>query len=182
MTRAWYCTLLVAVFLAAVPALAQWKPERTVEVVVFSAPGGGNDKTARLMQKIWSETKEVDAIINNKVGGGGSVAYSYVSHKVGDPHVLVVAQAGLNTNHISALSPVSYTDLTPLALVGTEPVGLTVRTDAPFKTVREFADQLEKDPQSLAISVGSTRGAVNHFLRFDDGRTLLWLPTRGENL
>jgi putative tricarboxylic transport membrane protein len=131
--------------------------------VVFSAPGGGNDKTARVMQKIWSETKLLDAVINNKVGGGGAVAYSYVSHKVGDPHVVVVAQAGLNTNHISGLSPVHYTDLKPLALVGTEPVGLSVRSDAPFKTVRDLADQLRKDPQSLAMSVGSTRGAVNHF-------------------
>ena len=163
MSRPLNC-LLFAALLAALPTVhAQWKPERTVEVVVFSAAGGGNDKTARVMQKIWSENKMLDAAVNNKVGGGGSLAYSYISQKAGDAHFVVVAQAGLITNRISGLSPISYTDLTPLAFVGDEPVGLTVRADAPFKTVRDFADQLKKDPQSLSISVGSTRGAVNHF-------------------
>jgi putative tricarboxylic transport membrane protein len=163
MSRSLHC-LLLAAFLVALPAAhAQWKPERTVEVVVFSAAGGGNDKTARVMQKIWTENKMLDAVVNNKVGGGGSLAYSYMGQKAGDAHFVVVAQAGLITNRISGLSPIHYTDLTPLAFIGDEPVGLTVRADAPFKTVRDFADQLKKDPQSLSISVGSTRGAVNHF-------------------
>lgn len=157
-------SLLFAALLAAVPAAhAQWKPERTVEVVVFSAPGGGNDKSARVMHKIWTENKMLDAVVTNKVGGGGSLAYTYVSQKTGDPHFVVIAQAGLITNRISGLSPIHYADLTPLAFVGNEPVGLTVRADAPYKTVKEFAGQLKKDPQSLAIAVGSTRGAVNHF-------------------
>ena len=163
MSRPLNC-LLFATLLAALPtAYAQWKPERTVEVVVFSAAGGGNDKTARVMQKIWSENKMLDAAVNNKVGGGGSLAYSYISQKAGDAHFVVVAQAGLITNRISGLSPISYTDLTPLAFVGNEPVGLAVRADSPFKTIRDFADQLKRDPQSLSIAVGSTRGAVNHF-------------------
>ena len=163
MSRPLHC-LFFAALLAALPAAhAQWKPERTVEVVVFSAAGGGNDKTARVMQKIWTENKMLDAVVVNKVGGGGSLAYSYMGQKAGDAHFVVVAQAGLITNRISGLSPIHYTDFTPLAFVGDEPVGLTVRPDAPFKTVRDFADQLKKDPQSLSISVGSTRGAVNHF-------------------
>jgi putative tricarboxylic transport membrane protein len=161
MSRPLLCLFIA--FLPALPAHAQWKPARTVEVVVFSAPGGGNDKTARVMHRIWSENKMLDAVVTNKVGGGGSLAYAYVGQKTGDPHVVVIAQAGLVTNHISGLSQIHYADLTPLALVGNEPVGLTVRADAPYKTLREFADQLKKDPQSLPISVGSTRGAVNHF-------------------
>ncbi len=149
--------------LVPITAQAQWKPERTVEVVVFAAPGGGNDKTARVLHKIWTESRMLDAVVTNKVGGGGSVAYSYISQKPGDGHVIAIAQAGLITNHITGRSPLQYTDLTPLAFVGNEPVGLAVRSDSPYKSLREFADQLKKDPQSLAISVGSTRGAINHF-------------------
>ena len=33
----------------------------------------------------------------------------------------------------------------------------------PYKTLKDFVAQLKKDPSSLSISVGSTRGAVNHF-------------------
>jgi putative tricarboxylic transport membrane protein len=155
-------TLSLATFISCT-AQAQWKPERTVEVVVFAAPGGGNDKTARVMHKIWTENRMLEAVVTNKVGGGGSVAYSYISQKPGDAHVIAITQAGLITNHITGRSPIQYTDLTPLAFVGNEPVGLAVRADSPYKGLREFADQLKKDPQSLAISVGSTRGAINHF-------------------
>lgn len=157
--------LICALALYSIGAYAQpvWKPERTVEVVVFAAPGGGNDKSARVMHKIWQETKLVDAVVTNKVGGGGSLAYTYVSQKAGDAHHIAIAQAGLITNHITGRSPLHYSDLTPLSFVGSEPVALAVRVDSPYKTLKEFVDQLRKDPASLSISVGSTRGAINHF-------------------
>jgi putative tricarboxylic transport membrane protein len=97
------------------------------------------------------------------VGGGGSLAYTYISQKTGDPHSIAIAQAGLVTNHITGRSPLHFTDLTPLAFVGSEPVGLAVRAESPYRDLRELVDSLKKDPQSLSISVGSTRGAINHF-------------------
>lgn len=152
------------IFIACPTAHAQaWKPDRAVEVVVFAAPGGGNDKSARVMQKIWQETKMFDAVVTNKVGGGGSLAYTYVSQKSGDGHAIAIAQAGLITNHITGRSPIHYNDVTPLAFVGSEPAALAVRVDSPYRNLGEFMAQLKKDPVSLAISVGSTRGAINHF-------------------
>ena len=150
-------------FASSVDAQTAWKPERTVEVVVFAAPGGGNDKSARVMHKIWQETKLLDAVVTNKVGGGGSLAYTYVSQKTGDAHHIAIAQAGLNTNHITGRSPIHYSDVTPLAFVGSEPVALAVRADSPYRTLKDFAEKLKKDPAALSISVGSTRGAINHF-------------------
>jgi len=101
--------------------------------------------------------------VTNKVGGGGSLAYTYVSQKTGDAHHIAIAQAGLNTNHITGRSPLHYSDLTPLAFVGSEPVALAVRADSPYRTLKDFVEQMRKDPASLSISVGSTRGAINHF-------------------
>jgi putative tricarboxylic transport membrane protein len=154
---------LVAALLPAQASHAQWKPDRTVEVVVFAAAGGGNDKAARQLQRIWQEGRMLDATVANKVGGGGSVAYSYTIQKPGDGLTIALAQAGLLTNHITGRSPISLADLTVLPYIGTEPVALAVRADSPYKTLKEFVAQLRKDPQSLSISVGSTRGAVNHF-------------------
>lgn len=154
---------LPALLSTAAHAQSAWKPEKTVEVVVFAAPGGGNDKSARVMHKIWQETKLVDAVITNKVGGGGSLAYTYISQKTGDGHFIAIAQAGLNTNHITGRSPLHFNDITPLSFVGNEPAALAVRADSPYKTLKDFVEQLKKDPSSLAISVGSTRGAINHF-------------------
>src|SRR5688500_20192611 len=65
---------LAASFVAA-PAAAQWKPDRPVEIIVGSAPGGGNDKSARVMQRIFKDIGLVEVNVVNRVGGGGAVAY-----------------------------------------------------------------------------------------------------------
>ena len=152
-----------ALSLGMAAAYAQaWKPEKPVEIVVGSAAGGGNDKSARVIQKVWTDTKVVESVVSNKVGGGGTIAYSYVSLK-NDAHFIAVAQAGLITNHITGRSTLSLDDVTPLSYVGAEPVALTVRADSPYKNVKQFLEQLKKDPQSLSVSVGSTLGGTNHF-------------------
>lgn len=145
------------------PVQAQWKPDRPVEIVVGSAPGGGNDKSARVMQRIFKDMGLAEINVVNRVGGGGAVAYTYVSQRSADGASIALAQAGLNTNHITGRSPLHYTDMTPLAFVGNEPVGLAVRADSPFKTLKDLVAQLKKDPQSVSMSTGSTRGATNHF-------------------
>lgn len=148
---------------AVTPASAQWKPDRPTELIVGSAAGGGNDKSARVMQKIFKDSGLGELNVINRVGGGGAVAYTYVSQKSGEGSSIALAQAGLNTNHIAGRSPLHYTDMTPLAFAGNEPVGLAVRADSPHKTLKDLVAQLKKDPQSLSLSTGSTRGATNHF-------------------
>src|ERR1043166_539316 len=162
--------LLAALTLAApVAAHAQapipaWRPDKAVEVVVPTAAGGGNDKTARTLQKIWQDNKWIDpSAVVNKVGGGGAVAYAYLNQHPGDGHYVCIAQAGLVTNFISGKSTINYTDLSLLVNLGSEPVAIAVRGDSPIKSLKDFVERLQKDPQSLSISTGSTLGATNHF-------------------
>ena len=43
------------------PAAGQpaWRPEKPVEIVITTAPGGSNDQVARIIQKIWQDEKLV---------------------------------------------------------------------------------------------------------------------------
>lgn len=159
---AWGCASLLMLGSVGAHAQSTWKPEKPVEIIVGSAAGGGNDKTARVLQKIMSETKTAEAVVTNKVGGGGGIAYSFVSQK-SDPHFIGVAQAGLITNHITGRNPLALSAVTPLSYVGSEPVALTVRADSPYKDLKQFLEQIKKDPASLSVSVGSTLGGTNHF-------------------
>jgi len=156
------CAALYAATCGAQPA---WTPERSVEIVVGSAPGGGNDKTGRALLKIWQENKWLEnATVSNKVGGSGAVAYTYTSQNAGDGHRIAVARTGLLTNHIRGLSPVNYTTVTPLAMVADDPMALTVRADSEIRTVNDLIARWKTDPQSLSISLGSSVGSTTHFL------------------
>lgn len=148
------------------PATAQptWKPERAVELVVQSAPGGGTDTTARLIQKIWQTSKMVDASVsvNNQAGGGGNVALAYVSQKTGDAHTLSLGAATVLTTQIAGNSDFNYADFTPLAVLNSEFLVFAVRTDSPIKTAKDLIEKLGKDPASLSIAIGTGVGGVNH--------------------
>jgi putative tricarboxylic transport membrane protein len=100
----------------------------------------------------------------NKPGGGGALAYTYVSQHPGDGHYIAVVRKGVLTNHILGRSQLHYTELTPLAEMANEPNALAVRGDSPMKTARDLAEQLKADSQTITTSVGSTRGGPSHMM------------------
>ncbi len=160
---------LLAVCIAAIalPSAAQpaWKPDKTVEIVVTAGPGGGNDRNARLMQKIWQEAKLLDnVVVQNKAGAGGALAYTYTNQTPGDGHRIVIARTGLISNNILGLSPLSYTDMTPIALMGFQAMSLVVRGDSGIRNVKDLVARWKTDPQSVSISLGGTRGSATHFV------------------
>jgi putative tricarboxylic transport membrane protein len=53
-------------------------------------------------------------------------------------------------------------DATPLAQLMSEPEGILVPADSPFKTVDDFVEAWKEDPGSLAIGGGSSPGGPDH--------------------
>ena len=62
-----------------------WSPQKNVEIVVGSAPGGSNDKTARSVERALVTGKLVPTSVTvaNKPGGGSSIAFTYVTQHPG---------------------------------------------------------------------------------------------------
>jgi putative tricarboxylic transport membrane protein len=148
------------------PVQAQntWKPQNQVEISVPSAPGGGTDHTARMMQRIMQEHRlvEVPVTVNNKSGGGGLIALNYLKTFTGNAHYVQTASAVLLSNHIVGRSPVNYSDLTPLALLQSEYIVLAVKSDSQMRTAADLVERLKHDPASVSIAVGTTLGGANH--------------------
>src|SRR5262245_8380078 len=100
--------LAVAVLTAfvACSALAQstpaWKPSKPVEIIVGVGAGGGIDRTARLVQKIFQDRRllEVPSSVVNKPGGGGTIAQAYLNQHAGDAHYFEITATSLLTNNI----------------------------------------------------------------------------------
>jgi putative tricarboxylic transport membrane protein len=155
---------LAAVF-AAGQAQAQptWKPDRAVELIAMNAPGGGSDRTLRIMASIMQERRRIEVPVNvvNKPGGGGSIAYAYLNQHAGDGHYLQLASKSLLTNHIAGRGP-SYTDFTPVTFLFGEYVSVTVRPDSPLKSGKDMVERLKKDPGVLTFGIATSLGNPNH--------------------
>ena len=158
---------LVGVVLAAaaVHAVAQsWTPQRNVEIVAASGPGGSNDKTARTIERGLAAAKLVPTSITvvNRPGGGGTIAGTYVAQRSGDPHTLLVATSGIGSNHIIGASTLTLADFTPIAIMLQDYVVFAVATNSPLATGKDLAERLKKDPRSVTIGFANTFGGSRH--------------------
>jgi putative tricarboxylic transport membrane protein len=158
-------TAVLLSVLAVTTAWAQpaWRPEKQVEIILPTAPGGGNDTVARLMQKMLQEQKAVTTpiIVLNKSGGNQTVSVAYHAQHRADPHYLLFATSSFFTNHIQGLSPHSYRDFPALALAFVDYSAFMVPANSPFKTFGDLVERLKTDPESVAFSVVS-RGGTSH--------------------
>ena len=163
-------TLIPLIFTAiaafALPAQAQktWSPSRNVEIVVGSAPGGSNDKTARSVEKAIVEAKLIPTSLTvvNKPGGGSTIAFAYVRQKKADPHTLLVGTTALLSNHIVGTSTISYDDFTPIASLFNDYVVFAVNANSSIKTGKDLIAKLKENPQSVSIGFATTLGSHNH--------------------
>lgn len=159
-----FLLVVVAATGAAWAATPGWKPERPVELVIPTTPGGGQDRTARIIQKILQEDAALGVPVNitNKGGGGGNIAYGYLQQFKGDGHYLATASATLVTNHILGTSPFGYADFTPVAILYSEYIGFAVNAEGPMKTGADLLERLKRDPESVTFAFGTSRGNANH--------------------
>ena len=163
-SRALYAASALFAVLTAGNATAQaWKPEKAVEMVVINAPGGGSDRIARMMSTVMREKKLIDMPLNvvNKPGGGGNVAYTYLSQRPADGHYLSVGGKSILTSHIAGRG-LNYTEFTTVAHLFGEYISVVVKPDSPIKSGRELIERLKKDPSSLSFGIATSLGNPNH--------------------
>ena len=161
-------TVLIAVVMAQVPARGwaqpAWRPERQVELILPTAPGGGNDAFARLMQKMLQEQKLVPTpiLVMNKAGGNQTLSATYLS--AASRRSALPAVCDIQLHHEPdhrAWRRYNYTDFPALGLAFLDYSAFMVPANSPFKTMRDLIDRLKTDPESVAFSVIS-RGGTSH--------------------
>lgn len=142
-----------------------WVPQKAIEIVAPSAPGGSTDATARTIQRIlqYDNRVAVPVSVVNKPGGNQALALSYLNQHAGDAHYIAIANPTLNSNFITGISSLRFADLTPLALLSSEYTVLTVKADSPIGNVSDLVERLKNRPESIAIGI-TTRGGTNHLV------------------
>lgn len=163
--RLWTGAVLVAgagpgTLHAAAPA---WQPTKNVEIVIPGGTGGGQDRTARILQDIMQKgLVPTPVTVVNRPGGGGNLAYTYLNQFAGDGHYLATATATLLTNNILGVSPLNYTHFTPVSVLYGEYIGFATRADGHYRSGKDIIAQLKKAPDSVTFAFGTSRGNANH--------------------
>jgi putative tricarboxylic transport membrane protein len=141
-----------------------WTPQRNVEIVVSSVPGGSNDKTARTVERILVANKLMDATITvvNKPGGGGNIALTYLIQRPADGHTVMVATPAVLISHITGARAIGHNDLTPIASLFNDYTVFAVSSVSSIKTGDDLLGRLRKDPKSVPIGLGGSVGGLQH--------------------
>ena len=155
-----------ALAMSITPAMAQeWKPSRTVELVVGSAPGGSPDIMARLIQSIFQNTGLVpNSTVVNKPGAANTIGWAYLNQHAGDGHYVATFSPALIGNRIMGTTQLNYLDFTPLNILAREYVVLAVKGDSPITSLKELTALLKKDSQAVSFAFATARGNHNHIV------------------
>ncbi len=156
--------LSIAVLALVLPAAAQWKPTKPVDLIVHTGPGGGSDLLARAMVTMIEKEKLVPVRINviNKPGGNGAVAAAALVEKKGDANTIgLITSVWIAGPLTSSEAKVTVHDLKPIAQLMLEPAVFVVRSDSPYKTLKDFIEAAKARPGALKQSGGSVTSRDN---------------------
>ena len=165
-------------------ATAQDFPNRLIRIIVPFTPGGSNDVLARELaigfQAKWKES----AVVENKPGGGGTIAYVFLAKAPADGYTLMVAPASFTmVPHLSrnpGFNPL--TDYAPINLVIDVPFVMVVPPDVPAKTVQEFISLAKASPGKMtyaSVGVGTPQHLGGELFKMRAGVDLVHVPYRG---
>lgn len=178
----------VALSVAAACAYAQESyPSRAIQIIVPNPPGGMNQITAQPMSAVIERITKQPAPVVNKPGATAAVGTAYVATQKPDGYNILVTTPNIylvveknKAQHVE--SPYKLEQLQPLALTSADPLVLTVQTESPWKTVKEFVAEAKAKNGQLAFS-SSGPFAVTHvpFAQFLDvaGIHMRHVPTTG---
>lgn len=173
------------------PTHAQgFTPTRPIEFVVHTGPGGGNDLLARAISQMVEKEKllPVRMQVANKPGGGGIAAMAYMAEKKGETHTIALfANTWFNGPMMSKEARVTMAELTPIVRLVTEPGVVVVKSDSPYKTLKDFIDDAKKRPGELKQSggsIGSRDNIVRSLLMKNTGTNWAFIsfPGGGERI
>jgi tripartite-type tricarboxylate transporter receptor subunit TctC len=159
--------LLAAVALP-VPDAAAAYPDRPIEIINAFSPGGASDLAARLMAGYVSKKWGQPVNVINVTGGAGIIGTRQALAAKPDGYTLFC------DSHTAPMMGATQTDLpfqwdhrTFVARVTLDPVIFSVKQDAAWKDLREFAEQVRKQPKTLRygmVGLGVSTFAVPEFL------------------
>jgi tripartite-type tricarboxylate transporter receptor subunit TctC len=177
--------ILSGVSLPASLALAQSYPDHPIRIVVPFAAGGASDVVARAIAPKLTDKLGQSVIVENRTGAGGSLGVTQVVRGPADGYTLLLGSSSEIAQYPNVVSNPPYDalrDFTPIALIATVPLALTVIESLPVKSVPELLTYARQNPGKLnygSAGVGSSTHLAMLLLTSMTGTTMTHVPYRG---
>jgi tripartite-type tricarboxylate transporter receptor subunit TctC len=161
----WLAGLLLLAACSA-EAAAQQFPSKPITLVVPYAAGGNVDISARILQSGIGDALGQPIIIENRPGGGGTIAGAYVARATPDGYTLFVGSNGpIMLGPMTMPKPPYQWDqaFAPVSSLAVATNMLLARPTLPAKSVAELVAFGKKYPDKLTLATSSP-SSINHFL------------------
>lgn len=133
-------------------AAADDYPQRSIRVVVPSAPGGGGDFVARLIGEKMGRALKQSVVVENRGGGGGNIATEVVRSASPDGYTLLLTGNNHPLNvHLFKKAPYALADFVAVVEATRGPSVLVAANNAPFSTLQELIAQAKAQPNAIAF-------------------------------
>ena len=144
-------------------ATAQSYPAKPVRVIVTVAPGGGNDFVARLAGQKLGERLGQQFIIDNRPGGGGTVATALVAKAAPDGYTLLLGFVGplAMTPHVEKVGYDALRDFIGVSLLASSYHMLAVHPSLPARSVKQFIAFAKAHPGELNYASANIWGPTH---------------------
>ncbi|MCX7315248.1 MAG: tripartite tricarboxylate transporter substrate binding protein [Alphaproteobacteria bacterium] len=163
---------------------AQAFPDKLIRIIVPFTPGGSNDVVAREIATGLQAQVNQSVVVENKPGGGGAIAYSFVAKSPPDGYLMLVAPASFTMGPHLSRNPLfnPVTDFAPINLVADVPFAMVVPPSLPVRTVKEFIELARNSPNKLtfgSVGVGTPQHLGGELFKMHAGVDLIHVPFRG---
>jgi len=154
--------LSLALFLVvSVPLQAADFPTKEVQIIIPWAAGGATDLISRALAATTEKYLGKAVVVVNRPGGAGAVGYTEAAQAKPDGYTLTSAITPLTILPHQVKTAFTYQSFDPVINVVRDPGMFLVRSDAPWKSLKEFLDYAKKNPDMITVGNSGAGGGVH---------------------
>jgi putative tricarboxylic transport membrane protein len=141
-----------------------WQPERKLELIAGTPPGGGLDRSARALQRAIIAKKAVNVPVEvvNVGGDGGRKAWVFMDGRAGDAHAVGISSPNMAADFLMGVTKADPDRFPPLAILYSEYIAFVVHADSTLRSGSDLFRRLRDNAKGITIALSTSLGNSNH--------------------
>jgi tripartite-type tricarboxylate transporter receptor subunit TctC len=134
---------------------------KPIEMTTLFGAASASTQTARVLADGMAKVLGAPVPIVDKPGAGGAVGYMFMSQQKPDGYSIVWSSNSISTTFHNGQLPFDYKNFEHVARVTIENPALAVKSDSPWKTLKELIEYAKANPEKVRVG-NSGQGSQTH--------------------